>query len=255
MLYHSKCLGIGLKGGILLTTVVFGLAHEVRAIAPAPETTSPASSSASVAPLILSGRQSDRPPGTYSPGITEIIKMLDAKVDAQVILAYIQNAPIPYNPDATELIALKKHGASTEMLTALLHRGDELRLQLAQAQSAANPPPTASAYNYAPEEAYPASPYPASVEAPYPATDYTYVYGWPWLYWAPACNRYQPYCYAQGRWYAHQGNAQPVGEGGRWNWVSATPLATQAAGSVSTPRSGYLRGSGRLGGGRAGRAR
>lgn len=248
MLYRSKCLGIGLKGGILLTTVVFGLAHGVRASAPVPEPTSPATSSASVAPLILSGRQSDRPAGTYSPRVTEIIKMLDAKVEVQVILAYIQNSSIPYNPDATELIALKEHGASAEMLTALLHRGDELRLQLAQAQSTANPPAAAPAYDYAPEPAYPETPSPAPVEAPYSATDYTYANGWPWVYWASGCNRYQPYCYQHGRWYAHRGDA-------RRNWVSATPLASQAARSVSTPRSGHLRGPGQPGGASAGRAR
>ena len=125
---------------MLFTAVVFGLAQA--ALAATPTTTVP--------PLILSGRQSARPAGTYSAGIAEIIKMLDAKVDAPVILAYIQNSPIPYNPEATELIALKEHGASTEMLMALLHHGDELRLQLAQAQSAVNPPPAAPAYDYAP---------------------------------------------------------------------------------------------------------
>ena len=66
--------------------------------------------------------------------------------------------PSPYNPEATELIALKDHGASTETLVALLHHGDELRLQLAQAQSPANPPPAAPAYTYPPAAAVSAVP-------------------------------------------------------------------------------------------------
>ena len=131
MLYRSKLFRTSLQAGILLNAMALGLAQQ--ALAATPTTT--------VAPLILSGRQSTRPAGTYSAGIAEIIKMLDARVDAQVILAYIQNSPIPVNPDALELIALKDHGAPVEMLTALLHRGDELRLQMAQAQSAFNPAP------------------------------------------------------------------------------------------------------------------
>ncbi len=194
MLYRSKKSQIGLQRGMLLIAVALGLAPS----ALADNATTP------VAPLILSGRQSDRPAGTYSPGIIEIIKMLDAKVAAPVILAYIQNSPLPYNPDATELIALKEHGASTEMLTALLHRGDELRLQLAQAQSAANPPPVAPAYDYPPTAGYPPYPYgyDDSSYPPNPATYYSYGYGWPLAYWplvrTGGC---WPYGYAHGRYY------------------------------------------------------
>jgi hypothetical protein len=149
MLYGSKIVQTGLQRGMLFTAVVFGLAHA--ALAATPTTTVP--------PLILSGRQSDRPAGTYSAGVVEIIKMLDAKVDAPVILAYIENSPIPYDPEVTELIALKEHGASTEAMVALLHRGDELRLQLAQARSGANPPAAAPTYDNAAQVAYPAYPY------------------------------------------------------------------------------------------------
>ena len=149
MLYRSKISRTGRKRGILFTAVVLGLAQA--ALTATPTTT--------VRPLILSGRQSTRPAGTYSAGVAEIIKMLDAKVDGQVILAYIQNSPIPYNPEVTELIALKDHGASTETLVALLHHGDELRLKMAQAQSAANPAPVAPAYDYPPGAANPPYPY------------------------------------------------------------------------------------------------
>src|ERR1022692_1583263 len=146
MLCRSRISRTGLKRGMFFTAVVFSLAQA--ALAATPTTT--------VQPLILSGRQSTRPAGTYSAGITEIIKLLDAKVDGPVILAYIQNSPIPYNPEAIELIALKEHGASTEAMVALLHRGDELRLQLARAQSWANPPAAAPAYDSAAQVAYPA---------------------------------------------------------------------------------------------------
>jgi len=159
---------------MLFIALVAGLALEAPAVGPA----------TNVAPLIISGRQSAHPAGTYSAGIAEIIKMLEAKVDAQVILAYIQNSAIPYNPEATELVALKEHGASTATLLALLHRGDELRLQLAQAESSVDPPSAPLTSGYVPETAYP--PYPNydsdSSDVPYPPTYYGYGAGWPWAY-------------------------------------------------------------------------
>ena len=209
MLYHSRLVQTGLQRGMLFTAVVFGLAQP--AMATTPTTTVP--------PLILSGRQSARPAGTYSAGITEIIKMLDAKIDAQVIFAYIQNSPIPYNPDVTELVALKEHGASTELMMALLHHGDELRLHMAQVQSTANPSPVAPAYDYPPQAAYPPSPYenPDPSYAPYPATYYSYTSGWPLAYWPSVrIGGYRPYGYAHGRFYApssgHSGS--PVAHSG-----------------------------------------
>jgi hypothetical protein len=73
MSYRSKTSRTGFKRAMLVTALVVGLAQV--ALTATPTTTVP--------PLILSGRQSTRPAGTYSAGITEIIKMLDAKIDAQ----------------------------------------------------------------------------------------------------------------------------------------------------------------------------
>jgi hypothetical protein len=224
MSYRSKTSRTGFKRAMLVTALVVGLAQV--ALTATPTTTVP--------PLILSGRQSTRPAGTYSAGITEIIKMLDAKIDAQVIFAYIQNSPIPYNPDATELVALKEHGASTELLMALLHHGDELRLQMAQAQSAATPPPVAPAYEYPPAMANPPYPYdyPDASYAPYPAT--YYGYGWPLAYWPSVrIGGYRHYGYAHGRYYAP-------------SWGHASSPVVHSGGS---------RGSGHSGGRSGGRSR
>src|ERR1035441_5447902 len=198
MSYRSKTFRTGLQRGMIFTAIAFGLAQA--ALASTPATTVP--------PLILSGRQSARPAGTYSAGIADIIKMVDAKVDAPVILAYIQNSTIPYNPEAAELVALKEHGASTELLMALLHRGDELRLRLAQAQSTANIPSAAPAYGYVPEAVYPAYPYesPDGSDAQYPATDDSYGYGWPLAYWPSVrISGYRLYGCAHGHYYGPSG--------------------------------------------------
>lgn len=231
MLYRRGISRTDLKRGMLFTAVVLGLAQV--ALAATPTTT--------VAPLILSGRQSARPAGTYSAGITEIIKMLDAKVDAQVILAYIQNSPIPYNPEATELIAVQEHGASTELLIALLHHGDELGLQLAQPQSAADPPLAAPPYDYGPEAAYPAYPYsyPGSSDAPYPATEYSYASGWPLAYLPSiSIGGYCPYWHAPGHCPAPHGHGFQLGNDSHRNWFSGARRAPQAPPSASAPSRG-----------------
>jgi hypothetical protein len=200
-------------------------------------TTAPSGSQPMLPPLILSGRQSTLAAGTYSAGITEIIKMLDARVDEPVILAFIQNSPTLYNPDAAELVALKEHGASPETLLAMFRHGDELRSRLAQTLSAANPtPPVAPAYDYAPETEAPApsaTPNPAPEDVLYPPTIYGFAYRWPWLCRTPVCNNYRPYWYERGCWYARRGDPHPVGEGGHQSSTSPASPARQVMHSVS----------------------
>ena len=226
--------------------MVFGLAHPALAVTP----------TTNVPPLILSGRQSARPAGTYSAGIADIINLLDAKVDAPVLLAYIQNSAIPYNPEATELIALTEHGASTETLVALLHHGDELRLPLAYAQNAANSPPAAPAYAYPPAAPYP--PYPSGYDAdasdvPYPATDDSNASGWPLACWpSVGISGYGLYGHGREHYYPRSGYAYPAGDGGHRNWAWPAPFAPQ---SVSAPSSGHTSSSGVHSGGSRGRGR
>ncbi len=222
---------------MLFTVAVFGLAEAALVASP----------TTAVAPLILSGRQSARPSETYSVGVTEIIELLDAKVDAQVILAYIQHSPIPYNPDAMELIAVQEHGASTELLIALLHHGDELRLPLAQPQSAVNPPLAAPAYEDGPEAAHPAYPYssPDSSEAPYPATDDSEASGWPWVYLPSiSIGGFWPVWYAQGPHPALHGDGHHVGDDGHRNWARAAWPAPKGPPSVSGASRGRTGASG-----------
>src|SRR6266568_860276 len=68
----------------------------------------------------------------YSPGIGEILKMVDAKVDVTVVKAYIKNSPTAYNPNANEIIALKQRGMGDDIITALIQRGGEVRAQAMQ---------------------------------------------------------------------------------------------------------------------------
>ncbi len=130
------------------------------------------------------GRQTSAPAFALltSPGLLEVLRLQDAKVDAEVIKAFIKNSSVAYNPSASEIIVLKQRGLSPEMIAAMLERGGELRAQAAQANAAmALPPPYAGATTpggMAPPYDY------GSDYAAYPA-DYGYgPYGYPgYNYW------------------------------------------------------------------------
>ena len=143
------------------------------------------------------------PMARLSPGIADIVKMVDAKIDPQVIKTYIQNSPTAYNPSATEIIALKDQGVGSEILTAMLQHGAEVRAQSMRAAQAApgaaapqtfpggvNPYAPAPGYDYSAQPVYPnySYSYPDYSDA-YPAYAYPYpAYGWgyPWPYYWPS---------------------------------------------------------------------
>jgi len=135
---------------------------------------------------------------SFSPAIRDILKMLDAKVDIEVIKAYVRNSNIAYNPNASEIIGLKQHGVPDEVITALLQRGAEVRAQLAQSRQATAPamppnnPAPAYPYDYGASlpdyNTYPA--YPAYADYGYPYYGYAYGgypydYSYPWAFYSP----------------------------------------------------------------------
>ena len=91
-------------------------------------------------------------PPHYSPGIGEILKMVDAKVDKEVIKAYVKNSLVSYNPTAAEIIALQERGVSSDIIVALLQRGGELKTSAGQ--NAVQAPPTGAPYAAAPAYQY-----------------------------------------------------------------------------------------------------
>jgi hypothetical protein len=141
-------------------------------------------------------------PKNYSTGITDLLKMSDAKVPTEVLKAYVTSSPIAYRPVADEIILMQQHGVPSEVLTAMLQRGAELRNQFQnlRAAQAASAQPAAPVPAYAPQAyAYPPAPaydystvpayadysdsYPAYYPAYYPYNyGYNYSYSWP-FYW------------------------------------------------------------------------
>jgi hypothetical protein len=110
------------------------------------------------------------PAARYSSSVADIVKLVDAKVDAEVIKTYVRNSPTAYNPSAMEIIALKDRGVGSEILTAMLQHGAEVRAQsvqaaqMAQSAAASQPNPGAAtayapAYDYGTQPVYPNSAY------------------------------------------------------------------------------------------------
>lgn len=145
------------------------------------------------------------PPATLnisSPAVSDVVKMVDAKVDPTVIKAFVQNATTTFNPSANDLIALKNHGVPDEILTAMLERGAQVRTQIAQALQKA---PAATPSYTAPPMAPPVAAEPAPTYASYPAdyapySDYSYGY--------PAAYSY-PYSYGYGYSYPYYSSYWP----------------------------------------------
>lgn len=115
---------------------VFGLMLAICAgsLRAAPES-SPPSPTAITVPLanvkvISSGRAAG---GAYSVGIGELLRMADAGVSKEVMQAFVENSSLPFDPAATDYIALKDHKVPDEISIALTKRGAEVRAKSAPA--------------------------------------------------------------------------------------------------------------------------
>jgi hypothetical protein len=129
-----------------------------------------ASQSAYSAPPAFAGVRSL--PADLSPGLAEIIRMAQAHIADETILAYVQNSGQAYNPSADEILYLSDLGLSDKVVAALFKKPDA-PLAAAPAPSAppAAGPPPATAADYAMPVSAPESMIdtpPAVVEDPVP---------------------------------------------------------------------------------------
>jgi uncharacterized membrane protein YgcG len=154
----------------------------------------------------------------FSAGVSEILKMVDAKVEGSVILAYIESSPTAYNPSASEIIMLKDRDVPAEVIAGMLKHGSEMRNR---AMASAPPPPQPSAdmsapyaqnpgYSYTPpadysDYGYPSSSVYYSYNYAYPYYGYPYYsYSYPWYgYWPSFYSSYYPY-YHRYPFYNHR---------------------------------------------------
>jgi hypothetical protein len=76
--------------------------------------------------------QTGRKPGLkakHSPGVDDILRMMQAGVSTEVIRTYIENSPTHYSLNPDEIIGLKKQGVPDELTTAMVKRGAALTAQ------------------------------------------------------------------------------------------------------------------------------
>jgi hypothetical protein len=63
----------------------------------------------------------------FSVGLLDIVRMVKANVNPEVIRSFIIHSPVSYHPSAQEVIALKKLGVANEIIVALIgHRSQAL---------------------------------------------------------------------------------------------------------------------------------
>jgi hypothetical protein len=151
-----------------------------------------------------------------------VVRLVKAGVKPEIVKAFVQNSSIAYQPSAAEIIDLRDQGVPSDVLTAVLERGAQLRAQQMPGANMAPPPgampmttpyPTSPEYGaYAPEsypgydqsQSYPYSSYPYSYYypdyyTPYSYASYPYYYWWgyPWWGW------YWPYYYGYAFYHHH----------------------------------------------------
>lgn len=106
-------------------------------------------------------------PMVTSAGIDDIIKLVKSGVQDSVVLAYIESSDVAYDPSVEEILYLNDIGISSEVVSAMLRRGRQVRDQMAEKQQAAvemvaEPVPSAPAVPATPE----VEPSPASAAPP-----------------------------------------------------------------------------------------
>ena len=74
---------------------------------------------------------------SVSAGVSQILKMADAGVSTEVILAYVEASPVGPQPTDKDIIALKEHKVPDEVVKLLLKRSSVAREQAIQSKNEA----------------------------------------------------------------------------------------------------------------------
>ena len=96
-------------------------------------------------------------PANLSPGLQEVVKLSQAQMGDDVILAYIKNSGASYSLSADDILYLKSQGVSQGVISALL-----------QTKSAVEPSPPGPENNAAPQPSASAEPPPLDSGSPIP---------------------------------------------------------------------------------------
>jgi hypothetical protein len=141
--------------------------------------------------------------------VAAVLRLLDAKVDPEVIKAFIRNSAVLYHLSAEQIIALKNRGVAPDLIAMLVQQGAGL----------ATPPglPLVPPYPGSPN-LYTPAPYGSYDQdlGPAPGYDYPYATEYPYLYPSDAYG----YPYDDYWWYNNFGYPWGWGWGGYWPFYS-----------------------------------
>ena len=106
-----------------------GLSQEAKSLSAPP--TAPVASTATNDPK---GDKIDKKDVTAAPSpaasrvsLSDVLKMVEAGVSPDVIRAFLENASSAYDPNASDLIALKTNGVPDNVTTAMMKRATEIK--------------------------------------------------------------------------------------------------------------------------------
>jgi hypothetical protein len=106
-------------------------------------------------------------PANQSPQLQEIVKLTQAKMSDDVILAYIRNSGASYNLSADDILYLNSQGVSQPVISALLQSKSSAAPAPSPAPATTPSPVVAPTTPAPPVSPSPGSPYPGQV-SPYP---------------------------------------------------------------------------------------
>lgn len=126
---------------------------------------------------------SELPPAQLSSGVPEILKLARARVNDEVIIAFIKNSGRIYSLSVSEIVYLREQGVSNQALTAMLNQQQNVAATAAQAAPQPIAPAPAQT-QYAPVYVDP-SPVSVYSTPSYSYYDYPYYNSWPYYggYW------------------------------------------------------------------------
>jgi hypothetical protein len=157
--------------------------------------------------IVMSGSK-DPKTVRLSVGVDDVVKLVKAGVDESVVLAFIASSPVAYHPNAQEIIRLRELGISSPVISAMLQRGEEIRIRATEAREAelrnapAAPPPTAPAPADQPNSSSAPAPVAPAVVYASPAYSYAPVASYPYgSYYYPRSYSYYPRVGYYGSYY------------------------------------------------------
>ncbi len=152
-----------------------------------------------------------------SPAAVEIARMAESGVDNTVIKRYVENAMIRSRPTADDIIYLRNHGLSQEVITAMIRRAQELEETAAISTTNSNLPPVflpipnAPPPGFAPTPIPPTYGYAAQSVPSYPTPGYDYPSAvYPPIYTWVVGNSFVPFfAYGDARPHRRPGRNRP----------------------------------------------